>query len=243
MKKIRKTAQNQIDDTLTAEPTSWRFDASVTAKFGQHAERSIPKFRETQELIAEFSDFFLHEGGFCYDLGCSDGALLTELAKRHRKKSSVRLVGLDASEDMVTKARVIVPNSVDIINADIIDYSFEKADLIIAHYTIQFVAPRVRQLVFNQIYNALNWGGALLLFEKTRAPDARFQDISTALYAEFKKRHGFSAEEILNKTAAIRGVLEPFSTQGNIDLMHRAGFVDINPIFKWINFEGFLAIK
>jgi tRNA (cmo5U34)-methyltransferase len=35
----------------------------------------------------------------------------------------------------------------------------------------------------------------------------------------------------------------PFSTQGNIDLMKRAGFVDIMSILKYVNFEGFLAIK
>ena len=37
--------------------------------------------------------------------------------------------------------------------------------------------------------------------------------------------------------------MEPFSTQGNIDLMKRAGFVDIMPVSKWVCFEGFLAIK
>ena len=37
--------------------------------------------------------------------------------------------------------------------------------------------------------------------------------------------------------------VEPFSTQGNLDLMSRAGFVDINTILKYICFEGWLAIK
>ena len=38
-------------------------------------------------------------------------------------------------------------------------------------------------------------------------------------------------------------VLEPFSTQGNLDLLHRAGFVDIIAVCKYLCFEGFLAIK
>ena len=56
---------------------------------------------------------------------------------------------------------------------------------------MQFIKPKVRQKVFNKIYNSLNWGGAFILFEKVRAPDARFQDITTQLYSEFKKKNGF----------------------------------------------------
>ena len=45
------------------------------------------------------------------------------------------------------------------------------------------------------------------------------------------------------KTRSLKGVMEPFSTQGNIDLLKRSGFKDINTIQKYICFEGFLAIK
>ncbi|MEK7298654.1 MAG: methyltransferase, partial [Candidatus Margulisiibacteriota bacterium] len=41
----------------------------------------------------------------------------------------------------------------------------------------------------------------------------------------------------------LKGVLEPFSTQGNLDLLKRAGFVDVTSVMKYICFEGFLAIK
>ncbi len=45
------------------------------------------------------------------------------------------------------------------------------------------------------------------------------------------------------KARSLKGVLEPFSSQGNLDLMRRAGFVDIMTVYKYICFEGFLAIK
>jgi tRNA (cmo5U34)-methyltransferase len=81
------------------------------------------------------------------------------------------------------------------------------------------------------------------MFEKVRGPDARFQDMSVALYSDFKARNGFSADEILNKTSSLKGVLEPFSTEGNLGLLRRAGFTDIMSVMKWVCFEGFLAIK
>ena len=82
-----------------------------------------------------------------------------------------------------------------------------------------------------------------LFFEKVRAPDARFQDMTTTMYNDFKLNQGFNEKEILNKTKSLKGVLEPFSSKANIQLLKRAGFKDIMCIFKFINFEGFLAIK
>jgi tRNA (cmo5U34)-methyltransferase len=119
----------------------------------------------------------------------------------------------------------------------------ELADMIVCYYTIQFVRPSVRQAMVNKLYQNLNWGGALLLFEKVRGADARFQDILTALYTDYKLRVGYSAEDIVAKSRSLKGILEPFSSQANVDMMKRAGFEDINTVQKYLCFEGFLAIK
>jgi tRNA (cmo5U34)-methyltransferase len=63
------------------------------------------------------------------------------------------------------------------------------------------------------------------------------------LYNDFKYRNGFSPEEIVEKARSLKGVMEPFSTQGNLDLMARAGFKDVVTVQKYLCFEGFLAIK
>jgi tRNA (cmo5U34)-methyltransferase len=81
------------------------------------------------------------------------------------------------------------------------------------------------------------------MFEKVRAPDARFQDMMVGMYNEFKLDQGFDYEEIVTKTRSLKGVLEPFSTQGNLDLFARAGFKDVTTVMKYICFEGFIAIK
>ena len=110
-------------------------------------------------------------------------------------------------------------------------------------YTIQFIPPSQRQIIYNKIYKSLNWGGAFFLFEKVRGPDARFQDILTGTYNDYKLEAGYNYEEIASKTQSLRGVLEPFSTKGNLGLLKRSGFKDIIVIFKYICFEGYLAIK
>ena len=51
---------------------------------------------------------------------------------------------------------------------------------------MQFIRPRERQHFVDQVYNALNWGGDFVVFEKFRAPDARFQDMMNGLYVDYK---------------------------------------------------------
>jgi tRNA (cmo5U34)-methyltransferase len=186
----------------------------------------------------------LSNGSLCYELGCSTGKLISILAERNNSKD-VRFIGIDDQQGMIDQAKTRCQDlkTVECLTADIIDTELEKCDLIISYYTLQFVKPRNRQLLFDRIYEALNWGGGFLLFEKVRAPDARFQDMMTTIYTDFKLDQGYSSDEIIAKTRSLKGVLEPFSTQGNIDLMKRAGFVDIMTVMKYVSFEGFLAIK
>ena len=47
----------------------------------------------------------------------------------------------------------------------------------------------------------------------------------------------------LAKARRLKGVLEPFSSQANIDMARRAGFQDIVTVFKYVCFEGVLAIE
>lgn len=223
---------------------SWSFSGKVPITFEDHILKSVPLYPQGHQLILELSDFFLTNHSICYDIGCSTGLLLESLANRHSSIKS-EFVGLDIEVDMIEYAnnKHKKASNVNFIHSNVVEFDFEKADLIVSYYTLQFVRPKVRQLIINKIYNTLNWGGAFICFEKVRGPDARFQDISNQLYTEFKLNNGYSPENIITKSKSLKGVLEPFSTQGNLDLFRRAGFSDITTIMKYICFEGFLMIK
>ena len=111
------------------------------------------------------------------------------------------------------------------------------------YYTMQFIPPNVRQIIYNKIYESLNWGGALIIFEKVRAKDARFQDIMSHLYVDYKLSNGYKPLEIFAKSRSLKGVLEPFSSEDNVRFIERAGFKDYMTIMKYVTFEGILAIK
>ena len=56
------------------------------------------------------------------------------------------------------------------------------------------------------------------MVEKVRETDARFQDIISQVYLEYKLSKGYNANEILNKSRS-KGVLEPFSSNANLQML------------------------
>jgi len=241
MASVRKVT---VGDGINAENARWTFSNDVARTFSRHVSKSVPLYNEGHDLICTLSDFFVYDSTVCYELGSSTGVLSGKLARRHAA-TKARFVGIEAVPEMVAQARVEcggVPN-LEFAQDDITLYPYERSDLIVSFCTIPFVPPYLRQSFFDRIYQSLNWGGALLIYEKVRAPDARFQDYMTSLYTDFKLERGYSGDEIVAKARSLKRVQEPFSTQGYLDLFKRAGFVDVMSVIKWVCFEGFLAIK
>ena len=231
-------------DGIEAKNANWKFNGEMVEHFEEHVAKSVPLYREGHELIVKLSDYFVKDDSVCYELGSSAGTLNYKLAQRHKFRENAKFIGVEIEQDMVKKANELYKGSnLSFICDDMNTITMEKADLIVSYYTIQFIHPKLRQQLIDKIYNTLNWGGAFIFYEKVRANDARFQDIISNLYMEYKLDQGYSAEEIIAKSKSLKGVLEPFSTQGNIDMLKRAGFIDILSVQKYMNFEGFLVIK
>ena len=184
----------------------------MVRKFDNHISKSIPFLKEGHELVAQVSDFFVQQDSICYEIGCSTGTLINKIANRNKGKKKAQFVGIDVEKDMINFANKNSnkTKNTKFIKKDILNFKFKKSDLIISYYTTQFIKPRDRQKLFNKIYKSLNWGGAFVMFEKVRANDARFQDISTALYNEFKLQNKYSPSEIFNKTRSLKGILDLF---------------------------------
>ena len=228
---------------ILAKNSSWTFGKKVPKKFDLHIKKSVPFYEESQNLICNLSDFFLQDGSIVYDIGSSTGTTLNMIHKRHSNKK-LKLIGIEKIPEMIHQAKKNKTHkSIQYLNKDVEKIKLKKSDMIISNFTMQFIRSKKRQDIINKIYESLNWGGAFIMFEKIRGSDARFQDIFTSLYNEFKLSSGFSEKEILNKSRSLKGVMEPFSNYGNESMLVRSGFKDITPVFQWVCFKGYLAIK
>jgi tRNA (cmo5U34)-methyltransferase len=239
-----KVKLSTVGDGIAAKNARWSFDG-ISGSFNDHARRSIPFYDEGHDLICRYSDYFVTTSSVVYDIGTTTGLLAHKLADWNKSKPGVRVIGIDIIPSMIDHCQQQYANREDLqfVCADAVTFDYETASLFTCYYVVQFNHPHVRQTLIDHIFKRLHWGGALLMFEKVRGPDARFQDYATQIYTDFKSAHRYSDAEILGKARSLKGVLEPFSTNGNIEMLQRAGFKDIMSVMKWVCFEGFLAIK
>lgn len=233
-----------VGEKIKSSPGGWSFDGGIADSFDEHVRRSVPGYDDGHHLVENLAPFFMGRySDVFYELGCSTGTLTARVASS-TGNTTAQFIGIDSVAEMINFAnKNNKSQNVTFELADITDYVFSGAAIIASYYTIQFIDTGVRQNLINKIYKNLKWGGAFVLFEKVRGPDARFQDIMTTLYNEYKLRMGYTPDQIISKNLSLKGRLEPFSTQGNLDLLRRGGFVDVNIIFKNLCFEGYLAIK
>jgi tRNA (cmo5U34)-methyltransferase len=236
-----------VGDGISKRDASWTFSGGVYKNFDKHINKSVPFYKECQDLFIELSDFFIADKSKVIDLGCSTGSFLKKLVLRNnnRLKKKIIYIGYDNVKEMINfaKKNSKLLKNIKFINKSVLSGSLKNTSIISAFYTIQFIHPSKRQYLINKIYKNLNWGGAFFMVEKVRAPDARFQDILNQSYNEFKIKNGFSTSEILSKSKSLKGVLEPFSSKANFDMLKRAGFKDIIIVFRYLCFEGLIAVK
>lgn len=232
-----------VGDQIQLTGSSWSFDEAA-AGFDEHVSRSVCQLAEQREMVARLARFFLHPHARVYELGVSTGRLAGAVLGRSADRT-ICYVGLDISSTMVAHARKNLASDPRFTAeiADIVNYRFEPAALVLSYYTLQFMPVGKREELLRKVYSALTPGGALVLYEKTLASHPLLQDMLGQLYVDFKLEQGFSPDQILNKAKSLQGILDPRSSDWNISLLRRCGFGIVESIFRNHCFEGYLAIK
>lgn len=247
-----KSNELDIGNQFIQNPGNWEFNEGIVDDFDDHIYRSIPRYKDCHNLGVIVSDFFLNDGSKIYDLGSTSGAFIEKLCLYHKGKKNLNVNCVEImsnfckfSEARFKKLELNKFHSIAVINDDIRNIAFEEKsiDFITSFFTLQFIKPSLRFEILSTIYRSLNWGGGFIFFEKVRGADARFQDILNYLLNMEKLEREFTHHEILAKSLALVGKMEPFSDFGNREILHQAGFRDIEVIFKHINFQGYLCIK
>lgn len=198
-------------------------------------------------MTASLIETFVSPGEIVYDLGCSTGATLIDLARR-LPHLGLECIGIDSSAAMVEKATLkaeIYTKSerLHFVQADILSYPLQQPAAILLNYTLQFVRPMQRPAFIERLYASMKPGGLLVVCEKTISHSPEFNRAFIGYYLDFKRRQGYSEIEIAKKREALENVLVPFSVSENLDLLRRAGFTQVEMFFQWFNFSGFVARK
>jgi tRNA (cmo5U34)-methyltransferase len=235
-----------MNDKVFTKPIKkqFEFDEEVAVVFDDMLQRSVPFYRESQKITEFFVLKNLHVNGILYDLGCSTASLLLNIQRK--LGVDAHLIGLDNSEAMLEQARKKIEAygvSIEVHNADILEYEYAIADVFISNYTLQFIRPLVREELVKKIALSLKKEGVFLFSEKVISHDPKLNKDLIECYYDFKKEQGYSEYEIMQKREALENVLVPYSEEENITMAKNAGFRHCEAIFRWANFATFIAIK
>lgn len=236
----------QKKDTLFRESPQgtqkkFEFDAQVASVFDDMLERSIPFYKQSLTLCVDFLKLNAQEG-VIYDLGCSTGNLLLNLAPH----TNATLIGLDTSEAMIECAKLKAeaynaPISFKV--ADCLQEEFYESSAFVSNYTLQFIRPPQRLGLVRKIYAALQKGGIFIISEKMTSADPLLDSQMIEYYHTYKHNNGYSKTQIARKREALENVLVPYTLQENLHLLQEAGFTYTEVLFKWVNFGMLIARK
>lgn len=225
-------------------PEKWDFDDEVTRVFEDMLWRSIPGYAVMRGLCRSIAARFA-AGGAVVDLGCSRGGAIADLLPL----GFGRFVGAEISQPMVAAARErfaseprVAIEQVD-LRTGFPPVAAGAADVVLAVLTLQFVPIEHRARVVKRAADAIRPGGAMVVVEKTLGETSWGDEILVADYYDFKRQNGYSQEDIDRKRLALEGVLVPLTETGNVEMLRRNGFTDVQPFWRYLNFCAWVATK
>ena len=225
----------------------FRFGKETAAVFDDMLDRSVPFYGEFQRMMVEMAADFAVDDTNLYDLGCSTGNTLLLLDDAVSK--SVRFIGIDASSDMLARAKEKLrahgmKRACEFLCADLNqEFQLSNASVVIMVLTLQFIRPLYRHQLMKRIVEGLNEQGCLILVEKVLHEDSMLNRLFIKHYYAFKERQGYSKLEIAQKREALENVLVPYRLEENQELILSSGFRQCSAFFKWYNFCGLIAVK
>ncbi|EAJ6150938.1 carboxy-S-adenosyl-L-methionine synthase CmoA [Campylobacter lari] len=221
----------------------FEFDKSVASVFDDMVSRSVPFYTQNLKLIVELIDHFAPQKAKICDLGCSTASLLLAL---YEKRKDFLLSGVDEANAMLEIAKSkcqAFGARVEFYQKNLDDFEFFKNDVFVATYTLQFIRPPKRQELVDKIYQNLNENGIFVLSEKILYEDVKIAKKMIQIYEQYKLEQGYSKLEISSKREALENILIPYTQNENITMLKKAGFSKVESVFKWVNFETFIAFK
>ena len=241
--------RDEIFATPTEKIADFDFGQKTASVFDDMLGRSVPFYGEMQRMIGELASDYAAEGTAIYDLGCSTGTTILQIAEHIPRERNVRFIGVDYSPEMLEIARQKLADAefdrpFDLQCADLNEgVRIEDASVALLVLTLQFIRPLYRQRLIRTIHDGLTDNGALILVEKVLGENSEFNRLFIHHYYEMKRENGYSDLEIAQKREALENILVPYRLEENKELLREQGFRHVDVFFKWYNFCAIIATK
>ena len=218
--------------------------------FAEHIDKSIRGYQDLLSDIVSLSRYFVEKETNVYDIGCSTGKLTEAMLKKNQDIEDVHYYGIEVADGFVgdMKSREIKLNSdyswnkIKFLHEDVRDSMISNASLITSVFTLQFMSMRDRLPMIKKVYNGLNEGGAFIFAEKTICENAKFQEMITFNFYDYKRKF-FDTKDIMDKEQTLRNIMKPNTWKQIEKYIYDAGFKDVQPFWRNHMFVGAIAVK
>jgi tRNA (cmo5U34)-methyltransferase len=93
---------NKTGQSISKKNSDWNFKGNVYKNFDKHIIKSVPFYKETQDLYLQYTDFFLQNNARIIDLGCSTGTFINKVFHRHKEnQKKIKFLGVDNTSEMI----------------------------------------------------------------------------------------------------------------------------------------------
>lgn len=242
---VKGEAKPVVDKVMPED--KWSFDADVTECFDDMLRRSIPQYDVMRRAVFDVGSRFLVDSTHLVDIGSSRGEAVQAFIDRFGARINYDLIEISDPMLDVLRARFagwiknghLRVNKMDLRQ----DFPSVPASLVLAVLTIQFVPIEHRQRLIRRAYKTLRKGGAMIIVEKVLGDTSELDDMMVDTYYQMKREKGYTQEAIDRKRMSLEGVLVPMTARWNVDMLERAGFEQIDCMWRWMNFAAWIAVK
>lgn len=195
--------------------SAWKFDNQVANNFQDIAEKHIPNYSKTLDACIDIIAKAQPLNAKIIDVGCATG----ETLRRLKKRGFNNLWGVDNSKAMLEKANI---SEASCIHSDVFPEGEAPFDVIIANWTLHFIADRENYI--KSIINSLAENGLFFLTEKTS-----MSELMKDYYYDYKRVNGVTESEIIAKEKSLQGILctYPLAWYYNVLLKYGCKKIDI----------------
>lgn len=225
----------------------FEFDNKIANVFEDMLKRSIPGYSAIISAIGMLTKIYAQPNSNYYDLGSSLGASALAI-RRNITHKNCKVIAIDNSQAMVNRSKDIIEmdNSsipIDIYCDDIRNFKIENAAVVVLNYTLQFISPKNRDKIIQNIFDGMKNGGILILSEKIVFEDNELNERQISRYHNFKRLNGYSDIEISKKKEALENVLIPDTIKVHKKRLFNAGFKTADVWHQTFNFISIVAEK
>ena len=213
-------------------PKNWTFEnTSVAENFDKHVREQLPFYDLATNAISHIARHYIQENKLVYDIGASTGNIGNSL-KSIIETRKAKLIALEKSKEMCNEYK----GYGTIVNADATNYPFKEHCLSILYLVLMFIPLDKRDSLINNLFQNLNKGGAIIIFDKEISYGGYFGTVLYRLILANKIASGVSAEDVIAKELSLAGVQIPFDPSNYKDL-------EIKRWFKYGDFGSWIIEK